>query len=378
MAGARHHVVLVPGFFGFGNFGDLRYFVGVADALRRGFQAHAVDLEIVEVATLPTASIRHRAARVRETVAALDGRGDVVHLVGHSTGGLDVRLATAPVATLPTEAVIRPDRIGAIVTVSTPHRGTPLADLLGSAFGRPILSVGASLAYRAFKRERIPVRAALRLGAMFSRFDDWLVQRDTVLDQLYRDLLADFSEERRGAISDWIEAIASDQSLVFQLTAAGCDVLNACTAEPDVPHGSVITRAPAPTVRSLLRRDLYAAGSHFVYALLYGLAARSTAADVGAREQGSLAGHLAPSHNDGIVPSRSQIWGQVVALVEADHLDVVGHYGSAGGRDALAEADWLPSGAGFDDRAFDRLWSDVATFLVDASSHSQRRPGPRA
>jgi hypothetical protein len=31
--------------------------------------------------------------------------------------------------------------------------------------------------------------------------------------------------------------------------------------------------------------------------------------------------------NDGVVPTLSQPWGRVVALLEADHLDVVGHPG---------------------------------------------------
>ena len=68
---SRHHVVLVPGFFGFGSLGELTYFVGVREALTRAFERFSLDVNVVEVSTLPTASIRHRAARVQETLAQI-------------------------------------------------------------------------------------------------------------------------------------------------------------------------------------------------------------------------------------------------------------------------------------------------------------------
>src|SRR5262245_36168565 len=98
-----HHIVLVPGFFGFGSLGQLTYFVGVRESLERAFSAQGLDVDVVEVPTLPTASIRHRAARVLETLARVAASGPgLIHIVGHSTGGLDARLAIAPTASLPT------------------------------------------------------------------------------------------------------------------------------------------------------------------------------------------------------------------------------------------------------------------------------------
>ena len=55
---SRHHVVLVPGFFGFGSLGELTYFVGVRQALERAFERFSLNVHVVEVQTLPTASIR--------------------------------------------------------------------------------------------------------------------------------------------------------------------------------------------------------------------------------------------------------------------------------------------------------------------------------
>src|SRR5207253_511664 len=80
----RHRIYLVPGFFGFTNLGELGYFQHVREFLR----AHATaDVHVVR--THPTASLPQRAARVVETVAATMGRDGPVHLIGHSSGGLD-------------------------------------------------------------------------------------------------------------------------------------------------------------------------------------------------------------------------------------------------------------------------------------------------
>src|SRR2546426_1081120 len=92
----RHRIYLVPGFFGFTNLGELGYFQHVLEFLR----AHATaDVHVVR--THPTASLPQRAARVVETVAATMGRDGPVHLIGHSSGGLDARLAVAPRVSLP-------------------------------------------------------------------------------------------------------------------------------------------------------------------------------------------------------------------------------------------------------------------------------------
>jgi triacylglycerol lipase len=68
------------------------------------------------------------------------------------------------------------------------------------------------------------------------------------------------------------------------------------------------------------------------------------------------------SRFDGIVPTNSQIWGEVVHATTADHLDVVGHFGAL---EASEQAgDWLPSQSRFDESQFERLWTDVAAFIV--------------
>jgi hypothetical protein len=64
--------------------------------------------------------------------------------------------------------------------------------------------------------------------------------------------------------------------------------------------------------------------------------------------------------NDGIVPSLSQVWGEVIHAVQGDHLDVVGHFGTG---ENHAGGDWLPTGSGFDLGAFEQTWDSVARFI---------------
>ena len=66
-----HNVLLVPGFFGFGSFGDLAYFQGIKSLLERSFEQASLSVRVIEVSTLPTASIRVRAARVQEALAMI-------------------------------------------------------------------------------------------------------------------------------------------------------------------------------------------------------------------------------------------------------------------------------------------------------------------
>ena len=90
-----HHIYLIPGFFGFINFGRLVYFGHVRDALERSFDGRGVRTEIHRVRVSPTASLRRRAAEILETIAETSPRGPI-HLIGHSTGALDARLLCTP------------------------------------------------------------------------------------------------------------------------------------------------------------------------------------------------------------------------------------------------------------------------------------------
>lgn len=369
-----HHVVLIPGFFGFGALGKLTYFAGVSEVLQSEFEQRGLAMDIVEVPTLPTASIRHRAARVLETLAAV-ARSDEgpIHVIAHSTGGLDARLAIAPTASLPTSVAFASyDRIRTLVTVSTPHFGSPLASFFGSAMGYPLLRLIVWLCISALERGQLPLGAAIRVGRVISRLDDRLGFDATFTDELYATLLEDFDDERRQELITFLRGISRDQSLVFQLTPAGCDLINACTADPvGVRYGSVVTRGRPPSPRALVRHGAnpYAQYLYGVYSALHAIAAlgngRFYPEPVEAQRPPLAAAYGAvPGHrdSDGIVPTLSQVWGEVIHAAHADHLDVIGHFGAT--RPGRIDSDWLPSASGFDDRAFTALWSSVAEFVT--------------
>ena len=91
-----HHVYLTPGMFGFARLASFDYFAHVAHGLERRFKAagHQVNLQVVDVS--PTASIRRRAAKLAEVVGKTAGTEGPIHLLGHSTGGLDARFVASP------------------------------------------------------------------------------------------------------------------------------------------------------------------------------------------------------------------------------------------------------------------------------------------
>jgi hypothetical protein len=66
--------------------------------------------------------------------------------------------------------------------------------------------------------------------------------------------------------------------------------------------------------------------------------------------------------NDGIVPTLSQLHGELVSAVWADHHDVIGHFNRPG--HVPPHFDWMASGTGFDRAQFEQVWTRVARFLA--------------
>ena len=113
----RHPVALLHGAFGFDEIVVRQhrhaYFRGVAERLQAG------GIVVHRPVVAPVAGIERRAQQLAEQLRALpEGR---VNLIAHSMGGLDARYAIAHLGVA--------DRVASLVTLGTPHRGTPLADL---------------------------------------------------------------------------------------------------------------------------------------------------------------------------------------------------------------------------------------------------------
>jgi hypothetical protein len=97
--GGRVHVVLVPGFAGFDALGQIEYYAGVTPIFRKWQKAHNNhgDIDLRYFDNFPTAGVATRASRLAQYFAKRVARGelvpghDTIALVGHSTGGLDIR-----------------------------------------------------------------------------------------------------------------------------------------------------------------------------------------------------------------------------------------------------------------------------------------------
>ncbi|HEX5746768.1 MAG TPA: triacylglycerol lipase [Archangium sp.] len=371
----KHHIYLVPGFFGFANLGELLYFGHVRDYFVAEMARRGVDVEVVQVLSHPTGSIRTRAADLYKAIEASAKNDDgPIHLIGHSTGGLDSRLFVSPGAMLGDDIDVEPfaRRVRTVVTVSTPHSGTPLASFFLGLFGQKLLQLLSLFTVYVLRFGRLPLTVAFRLGSLLTRWDEQLGFRPTILDQLFEQLLGDFSIERREELVRFLGDVTNDASLVPQLTPEGIDLFNASTLDrPGVRYGSVITQARPPSLRARVSAGLdpYAQMTHTVYGFLYGRTQRmpltaiplhtpaQTAALVEA--YGAMPG---PQACDGIVPTRSQVYGRVLTAVRADHLDAIGHFDQPSHRPP--HVDWLISGSGFRRLQFERLWNTVVDFVL--------------
>jgi triacylglycerol lipase len=375
---ATPHIFLIPGFFGFDNLGDLAYFAHVTDALATPLARAGTAARLHVVKTLPTASLRQRTALLVTEMKLQAGADDgPIHLIGHSSGGLDARLAVTPDVSLPDGLDAEPlaRRVRTVVTISTPHQGTPVASFFSSLLGQQLLEVFSVATSHALRTGRLPAEALGRLAAFFLRPRAGTAPRSDSLAALQSRLLDDFSAQQRAPLERFVEQIGRDQDLLPQITPAAMDLFNASTGDrPGVAYGSVVSRVPAGGLRGFLSAGLspYAQASHLLFTCVSRLAA-STDSDRSAprlgepqraalrRDFGSEPDRKA---NDGIVPTLSQPWGQVIRAVAADHLDTIGHFHHPS--HVPPHFDWLTSGSGFTRKQFLALWEEVARFLLAA------------
>jgi len=142
----RSHVVLIPGFAGFDALGQLEYYGGLTEL----FTNLRADNEVLHYFdNFPTAAVAARARRLREYLAKRIARGEIskdddVTLIGHSTGGLDIRMLLSDLHNLKEsdESIavdgldVQPraliDHIRRVVFLSVPHWGTNIADWVKS------------------------------------------------------------------------------------------------------------------------------------------------------------------------------------------------------------------------------------------------------
>ena len=254
----REHIVLIPGFAGFDALGQLEYYAGVTPLLRQWQADHDATAPVVlhYFENLPTASVATRALRLRRYLAKRFARGelqpgDTVSLVGHSTGGLDIRQllldldgearrAGAHVAVdgnredafrvPPAELLQLVERV---VFLSVPQRGTNLADWVRRlprklAIGQLRLLVGAA---RVSAANDVEALAARSFGYAL-RSDLFLAVSDAVGEMDARAVKGD------PARSADAHAAASELELYLTHVASDFGAIDDLAGEPDPRHGS--------------------------------------------------------------------------------------------------------------------------------------------
>lgn len=355
-------VYLVPGFFGFTNLGDLSYWGHV-----HHFLGDHLGLPVHAVPTPPTASLRARATALAAAIAATAGPDDPLVLIGHSSGGLDARLLCTPGVDLGVDVESIAARVTCVVTASTPHAGTPIAGTFATLQGRHVLRLLSAATALVLRRRSLPLSLVVRLGEVLTLAD----APNGVLDNLYEQLLGSFTDERRGQVRELFESVERDQSLLEQLRPEAIDAFNAATRDrPGVRYGCVVTRAKPPALGEALKTALSPAAqaSYAWYLATWTLASRSDPAllpaldDAQRRQLAQLERFPEPADNDGMVPTLSQVRGEVIRAVDADHLDLLGHFGDAD--QDPPQVDWIRTGSGFDREGFARVWGDVADFVT--------------
>ena len=371
----RHHVFLIPGFFGFANVGELRYFRHVRSFLQAALAARGVAPAIHYVATLPSSSVERRAALLLDAVAQAAGGDDApIHLVGHSTGGLDARRMVSPAADLPSPVDLEPlaRRVRTVVSVATPHAGTPLAEAFEGPVGQQLLRLLSVATLHVIRLGSIPLPTLTALVRLVAPPLGWDRLPSEVLDQLYREILRDFDPDRRVELERFFERSAEDAALIDELTPRALARFNVTHEDRDgVRYGCVVARANRPSLTAPLRLGLHPEdqATYTLYRVLHALTARFRPDRVPPLDAGqrvaltaAFGGMPTPRCNDAIVPTLSQVRGEVIHAAWADHYDVIGHFPE---RDAdPPHVDWLRTLSDFGREEFRALWRAVASFIA--------------
>jgi hypothetical protein len=372
-----HRIYFSPGMFGFGRLASYDYFVHLERALGDALRARGDEVVTWVLDVAPTSSVRFRAARLAELVARTsnDGEGPI-HLVGHSTGGVDACLVAAPDVHLPCDdgALVWLPRLASITTLSTPHHGTPLASFFATVSGQRMLYALSALTVIALTLGSPPIAAASALVMAIGRIDHALGLDLKVLDRSTESLLRMFDDARSREVRAYLDEIRGDQGAMVQLMPEAMELYQASLRDrPGVAYQCTASMAPPPSPMNWVRAmtSPWGALSTSIFAAIWGITSRidprypcaDKSAGEGeavlARAFGRTPGARA---NDGVVPLRSQLRGRVVWAGQADHLDVLGHFdgGRGKGKSEPSHVDWLHSGAKFDRHRFEAMTRAIA------------------
>lgn len=265
LKGPPYPIVLAHGFFGFDEFAGLdfaTYFYGV--------QAHLADHGehmVYTPAVDPFNSSAYRGAQLAaaiQDILAETGHAKV-NLIGHSQGGLDARVV----------AHDHPEMIASVVTLQTPHFGTPISDIALEVIDDPNLQ----------------------------EVLDWIVQ--AIGAPLY----------------DEVGELTSISAAITQFSAPAVQAFNAeYVDQPGIWYASIVGRSDHHDGGDACE---VASAPPFIAAW----AGETDPIDpLFAPTEALLDGGFGDSYpNDGLVRVVDGKWGEFLGCLPADHLDMVGH-----------------------------------------------------
>jgi triacylglycerol lipase len=437
----RVHIVLVPGFGGFDALGQLEYYAGITPLLQ---SMKALDTVLHYFDNFPTAAVITRAARLRSYLAKRLARGEIsnsdeIALVGHSTGGLDIRCLLSdlqdrkpPVivdggAQIDSSQIL--DLVRRVVFLSVPHWGTNIADWVRdhgvwreAAVAELRAAVAGSQVPPVNRIEDVitGMAASLTGAGLLRAIQDCLTESDEYYGNPGPDRTAE-AQEAASQLALYLRHMASNFRAIDDLTSHP----SARSASPAhfslkkrrqenemwkdrrIQTLSYITlgkrpfrfdpKRPAPplqlakpwTYPEVTKDRALSSGTDMFYRAGYRACAGgpfthpALTATIRRQLNGTPAGEIALWDNDGIVNTLSMLWpeGDNV-LVRADHMDIVGHYipvrAIPGGGRAYRAYDLLKSGSGFDGRIFRQVWTEIFTFCAGRKLSQRAGSAPSA
>jgi len=425
----RFHAVLIPGFAGFDALGQLEYYSGVTPLLPTRPPGNQV-LHYFD--NFPTAAVVTRATRLRSYLARRIARGaistgDDVTLVGHSTGGLDIRRLLCDLHDLQRRkqkimvdggVKVEPGKIlecvRRVVFLSVPQWGTNIADWV-HAYGvlrRALVEefraavAGSQLLLLDQIESLITGGAAFLTGAeLFRAVQDALSEANEHNGKPSPARTAE-AQEADSQLALYLRHMASDFRAIDDLTSRpprGKPVSPAHFDDRErkkelmrlrgIQFRSYVTLGRRPfrfdpglpvpplqlvkpwTYPEVSKDAALSAGTDIAYRTFYRACAGGPFQEplLSSKVTGRL--HGAPQHsievwdNDGIVNTMSMFWpkGENV-LVPGDHMDIVGHYklikAERGGGRKYRTYDLLKSESGFSDKIFKEVWKEIFAFCL--------------
>ncbi len=376
---APHRVYFIPGMFGFGRLAGYDYFNHVRVGLEQRFRDAGRQVLFEDVPAPPTSSMRYRSRIVAGTIERTAGNdGGPIHLLGHSTGGLDVRLVMSPSASLGLEPALLEwrNRVHSVVSINAPHFGTPVAGYFATVSGTRVLYALSLLTVISLSVGEPPLAILSRLLTGLGGIDTIFGGDVRLFSRITDNILRYVDKDARSEIGDFLSKVRTDQGGIIQLMPESMDLFNAAVeSDPRVRYACVASAAPAPRALRFVRRlrSPYAALTAAIYSTLYQFASKVPDVYPYARPsereltllRAGIDHEITDSANDGIVPTLSMLHGELIWAGEADHLDVLGHFYDAEPGDS-PHRDWITSGARFSRKRFNALLDAMASFLLKA------------